>query len=181
MHKHLKKTRINTYGLVYEWTGTDKELKPFMLAGHQGQNHISRPIIVRSPPMTLTSHTSCLQQTPSPSSEARSTSGSSLPSAANTSVHASSASALPYSLARFADFPPLLSRSTATSGVEAPATTSLVRSGSCPRLRRCSSKGSFPGERSSLRPASMRKGPDLEEQARLGPSSRRRTARMGSP
>ena len=36
-HQHLKLTKINTYGLVYEWTGTNSTLKPVLLAAHQGE------------------------------------------------------------------------------------------------------------------------------------------------
>lgn len=28
--------KVNTYGLAYEWTGSDPSLKPLMLAAHQG-------------------------------------------------------------------------------------------------------------------------------------------------
>ncbi|KAF9070931.1 carboxypeptidase S [Rhodocollybia butyracea] len=35
IHKTLSLTKINTYGLLYEWTGTDSSLKPYILAAHQ--------------------------------------------------------------------------------------------------------------------------------------------------
>ncbi|CAA7267427.1 unnamed protein product [Cyclocybe aegerita] len=35
VHKNLKLTKVNTYGLHYEWTGTDASLKPLLLAAHQ--------------------------------------------------------------------------------------------------------------------------------------------------
>jgi len=35
-HKTLKKTNVNTWGLIYEWTGSDTSLKPILLAAHQG-------------------------------------------------------------------------------------------------------------------------------------------------
>ncbi|WVQ96848.1 hypothetical protein IAU59_003955 [Kwoniella sp. CBS 9459] len=35
VHKHLKKTNINTYGLIFEWEGTDPSLQPVFLAAHQ--------------------------------------------------------------------------------------------------------------------------------------------------
>ncbi|KAG8863946.1 hypothetical protein FRC20_010416 [Serendipita sp. 405] len=36
VHKHLALTKINTYGLVYHWAGSDSSLKPILLAAHQG-------------------------------------------------------------------------------------------------------------------------------------------------
>ncbi|RCK62415.1 Carboxypeptidase S [Candida viswanathii] len=35
VYKNLEITKINTYGLVYSWKGTDKKLKPILLTGHQ--------------------------------------------------------------------------------------------------------------------------------------------------
>ncbi|KAF9011801.1 carboxypeptidase S [Cyathus striatus] len=35
VHTTLKLTKINTYGLLYEWKGSDTSLKPLLLAGHQ--------------------------------------------------------------------------------------------------------------------------------------------------
>ncbi|EGN91720.1 hypothetical protein SERLA73DRAFT_173383 [Serpula lacrymans var. lacrymans S7.3] len=35
-HKALKLTKVNTYGLLYEWKGSDASLKPLLLAAHQG-------------------------------------------------------------------------------------------------------------------------------------------------
>ncbi|KAG8827295.1 hypothetical protein FRC19_004501 [Serendipita sp. 401] len=35
VHKHLVLTKINTYGLVYHWAGSDSSLKPILLAAHQ--------------------------------------------------------------------------------------------------------------------------------------------------
>ncbi|OCF30619.1 hypothetical protein I316_07747 [Kwoniella heveanensis BCC8398] len=35
VHKHLKKTNINTYGLIFEWEGSDSSLQPIFLAAHQ--------------------------------------------------------------------------------------------------------------------------------------------------
>jgi Gly-Xaa carboxypeptidase len=35
-HKSLKLTKVNTYGLLYEWTGSDTSLKPILLMAHQG-------------------------------------------------------------------------------------------------------------------------------------------------
>ncbi|PVF99895.1 carboxypeptidase S [Serendipita vermifera] len=35
VHKHLTLTKVNTYGLVYEWTGSNSTLKPILLAAHQ--------------------------------------------------------------------------------------------------------------------------------------------------
>ena len=29
-------TKVNTWGLVYEWPGSDKSLKPILLTAHQG-------------------------------------------------------------------------------------------------------------------------------------------------
>ncbi|KAL1729511.1 hypothetical protein EV714DRAFT_273565 [Schizophyllum commune] len=35
VHSNLKLTKVNTYGLVFEWTGSDPSLKPVLLAAHQ--------------------------------------------------------------------------------------------------------------------------------------------------
>ena len=35
VYKNLEATKINTYGLVYSWKGTDKDLKPLLLTAHQ--------------------------------------------------------------------------------------------------------------------------------------------------
>lgn len=35
IHSTLKLTKINTYGLLYEWPGSDESLKPFILLAHQ--------------------------------------------------------------------------------------------------------------------------------------------------
>ncbi|EIN04703.1 carboxypeptidase S [Punctularia strigosozonata HHB-11173 SS5] len=35
IHSSLKLTKVNTYGLLYEWPGTDSTLKPILLMGHQ--------------------------------------------------------------------------------------------------------------------------------------------------
>ncbi|KZS94485.1 carboxypeptidase S, partial [Sistotremastrum niveocremeum HHB9708] len=35
VHSSLKVTKVNTYGIVYHWQGTDKSLKPILLAAHQ--------------------------------------------------------------------------------------------------------------------------------------------------
>jgi len=35
-HKRLTLTKVNTYGLLYEWKGADSSLKPLLLAAHQG-------------------------------------------------------------------------------------------------------------------------------------------------
>ena len=35
-HVSLTLTKVNTYGLVYHWQGSDASLKPILLAGHQG-------------------------------------------------------------------------------------------------------------------------------------------------
>ncbi|KAN0118185.1 hypothetical protein V8E52_005446 [Russula decolorans] len=34
-HKSLTLTKVNTYGLLYEWKGSDDGLKPLLLTGHQ--------------------------------------------------------------------------------------------------------------------------------------------------
>ena len=36
VHSSLEITKVNTYGLVYKWTGSDASLKPLLLAAHQG-------------------------------------------------------------------------------------------------------------------------------------------------
>ncbi|MCP8718733.1 MAG: M20 family metallopeptidase [Asgard group archaeon] len=35
VYKNLEVTKVNTYGLVYSWKGTDKGLKPLLLTAHQ--------------------------------------------------------------------------------------------------------------------------------------------------
>jgi hypothetical protein len=35
-HESLTLTKVNTYGLLYEWKGSDDTLKPLLLAAHQG-------------------------------------------------------------------------------------------------------------------------------------------------
>ncbi|KZP26579.1 carboxypeptidase S [Athelia psychrophila] len=35
IHSTLKVTKVNTYGLVYHWQGSDADLKPILLAAHQ--------------------------------------------------------------------------------------------------------------------------------------------------
>ena len=35
-HSTLELTKVNTWGLVYEWRGSDEDLKPILLAAHQG-------------------------------------------------------------------------------------------------------------------------------------------------
>ncbi|WVO21424.1 uncharacterized protein IAS62_002732 [Cryptococcus decagattii] len=35
VHKHLKRNRVVTHALVFEWEGSDSSLKPLLLAGHQ--------------------------------------------------------------------------------------------------------------------------------------------------
>ncbi|KAJ7245152.1 carboxypeptidase S [Mycena haematopus] len=35
VHSTLSLTKVNTYGLLFEWTGSDKSLKPILLAAHQ--------------------------------------------------------------------------------------------------------------------------------------------------
>ncbi|KAG9090338.1 hypothetical protein FS749_000638 [Ceratobasidium sp. UAMH 11750] len=36
VHKILKLEKVNTYGLLYTWPGSDSSLKPLLLMGHQG-------------------------------------------------------------------------------------------------------------------------------------------------
>ena len=36
VHSTLSLNKVNTWGLVYEWTGSDASLKPLLLAAHQG-------------------------------------------------------------------------------------------------------------------------------------------------
>jgi hypothetical protein len=36
-HTTLNITKVNTYGLVYFWPGSDLSLKPIMFAAHQGE------------------------------------------------------------------------------------------------------------------------------------------------
>lgn len=35
VHSHLKLTKVNTYGLVYHWQGSNSGLKPILMAAHQ--------------------------------------------------------------------------------------------------------------------------------------------------
>lgn len=35
VHQHLEVTKVNTYGLVYEWKGSNPALKPLLLTAHQ--------------------------------------------------------------------------------------------------------------------------------------------------
>ena len=35
-HNTLTLTKVNTYGLLYEWKGSDDGLKPLLLTAHQG-------------------------------------------------------------------------------------------------------------------------------------------------
>lgn len=35
-HSTLELGKVNTYGLLYVWKGTDASLKPILLAAHQG-------------------------------------------------------------------------------------------------------------------------------------------------
>lgn len=35
-HSTLEVTKINTYGLIYVWKGTNSPLQPLLLAAHQG-------------------------------------------------------------------------------------------------------------------------------------------------
>jgi Gly-Xaa carboxypeptidase len=37
-YSNLKVSKVNTYGLVYEWEGTSPGLKPILLAAHQGMS-----------------------------------------------------------------------------------------------------------------------------------------------
>lgn len=37
-HSTLELTKVNTYGLIFVWKGSDTTLKPLLLAGHQGLN-----------------------------------------------------------------------------------------------------------------------------------------------
>ena len=38
IHSHtvLQLTKVNTYGLLYVWPGSDESLKPILLTAHQG-------------------------------------------------------------------------------------------------------------------------------------------------
>ncbi|KIY52185.1 carboxypeptidase S [Fistulina hepatica ATCC 64428] len=35
IHANVKLTKVNTYGLIYEWAGSDESLKPYLLTAHQ--------------------------------------------------------------------------------------------------------------------------------------------------
>lgn len=41
-HTNLNLTKVNTYGLVYHWQGTDNNLKPLLLTGHQGSTFLAK-------------------------------------------------------------------------------------------------------------------------------------------
>ena len=36
-YRSLKVTKINTYGLVFHWQGSDEELMPVLMTAHQGE------------------------------------------------------------------------------------------------------------------------------------------------
>lgn len=36
VHQQLRRTKVDTWGLIYEWEGKDKSLKPLFITGHQG-------------------------------------------------------------------------------------------------------------------------------------------------
>lgn len=38
VYQTLKLTKVNAYGLLYEWVGTDAELKPLLFMAHQGSS-----------------------------------------------------------------------------------------------------------------------------------------------
>jgi hypothetical protein len=57
-HSTLKLTKVNTYGLVFEWKGTSPELKPVLLAAHQGADQCGQRFISLVDPMSL--QMSCL-------------------------------------------------------------------------------------------------------------------------
>lgn len=42
-HKILTLEKVNTYGLLYTWQGSDTSLKPMLLMGHQGGFHLTQP------------------------------------------------------------------------------------------------------------------------------------------
>ena len=35
-HKNLRRTKVHTYGLVYQWQGSNTDIKPILFTGHQG-------------------------------------------------------------------------------------------------------------------------------------------------
>ena len=37
-HSTLSLTKVNTWGLVYVWSGSNDSLKPILLTGHQGMS-----------------------------------------------------------------------------------------------------------------------------------------------
>jgi hypothetical protein len=37
-HTTLELSKVNTYGLLYVWKGSDASLKPILLAAHQGHH-----------------------------------------------------------------------------------------------------------------------------------------------
>lgn len=40
-HSTLELTKVNTYGLLYRWKGTDDSLKPLLLLSHQGKIEVA--------------------------------------------------------------------------------------------------------------------------------------------
>lgn len=44
-HSTLVLTKVNTYGLVYHWQGSDSGLKPILMAAHQGDTLPSTSIL----------------------------------------------------------------------------------------------------------------------------------------
>ncbi|GHJ90046.1 hypothetical protein NliqN6_6448 [Naganishia liquefaciens] len=46
LYQHLSVEKVNTYGLAYEWTGSDESLKPLMLTAHQDVVPVERSTVL---------------------------------------------------------------------------------------------------------------------------------------
>ena len=49
VYKNLKVTKVNTYGLVYHWKGSDKSLKPVLLTAHQDTVPVQKILLKTGP------------------------------------------------------------------------------------------------------------------------------------
>ena len=63
-HKILTLTKVNTYGLLYEWKGSDNSLKPLLLAAHQGRFVRLRQSCQLHPPTESTDTPRCADVVP---------------------------------------------------------------------------------------------------------------------
>jgi hypothetical protein len=45
-YSNLKVSKVNTYGLIYEWEGTSPGLKPILFAAHQGTSQTGCHVLI---------------------------------------------------------------------------------------------------------------------------------------